>query len=144
VTHANGCHDGDGRRRLWIVAGPVFLYDGDCAFCSSCVRLIQRRIPTHARIVAWQFADLDTLGVDPDSASAAVQWIDHRGVAAGPEAIARLLSEAGSYWRPLGVILGTRPFLWIAWPVYRWVARNRHRLPGGTPACSVSQARGDG
>jgi hypothetical protein len=21
--------------------------------------------------------------------------------------------------------------------VYRWVSRNRHRLPGGTPACAV-------
>ncbi|HET8789152.1 MAG TPA: DCC1-like thiol-disulfide oxidoreductase family protein, partial [Actinomycetes bacterium] len=50
----------------------------------------------------------------------------------GPEAIARMLVDAGSYWRPLGRLLGLRPVLWVAWPVYRWVARNRHRMPGGT------------
>ena len=58
----------------------------------------------------------------------------------GPEAIARMLVDAGSYWRPLGRLLGLRPVLWVAWPVYRWVARNRHRMPGGTAACSLPQA----
>jgi len=30
--------------------------------------------------------------------------------------------------------------LWAAWPMYRWIARNRHRLPGGTATCSLPQA----
>jgi predicted DCC family thiol-disulfide oxidoreductase YuxK len=119
----------------------VFLFDGDCAFCTSCVRFIEQRVPTSARIVAWQFADLERLGVTAADAEAAVQWIPASGpVTAGPVAIAELLRDAGSFWRPIGTVLGTRPALRIAWPVYRWVARNRHRLPGGTPACSLSQA----
>ncbi len=93
--------------------------------------------------MAWQFADLPGLGVTTAEAESSVQWIDERGVAAGPVAISRLLRDAGSWWRPLGVLLGLRPMLWLAWPAYRWIARNRHRLPGGTAACSLSQHERD-
>jgi predicted DCC family thiol-disulfide oxidoreductase YuxK len=123
------------------VALPVFLFDGDCAFCTTCARFLDRHVPTHARVIAWQFADLDKLGVTQEAAESAVQWIDGTRVAAGPEAIAVLLKDAGSYWRPVGAVLGLRPVLWAAWPVYKWIARNRHRLPGGTAACSLSQAQ---
>ena len=122
----------------------TFVYDGDCAFCSSCARFIERRIPTRARIVPWQRSELAALGITQEQAEAAVQWIGPEGVAAGPVAIVRLLVDAGSYWRPLGRLLGTRPVLRLAWPVYVWVSRNRHRMPGGTPACSVPQAQRDG
>lgn len=124
---------------------PVFLYDGDCAFCTSCAQFIEKRIPTHAQVVAWQHADLDALDVTQEDAEAAVQWVpSSRGLtSAGPEAIADLLKDAGSVWRPLGAVLGLRPVLWVAWPVYNWVSRNRHRLPGGTPACSLPQADRD-
>lgn len=128
---------------------PVFLYDGDCAFCTSCARFIERRIPTSARVTPWQFADLEALGVTQAEAEAAVQWVpaDEPGQrgrpgqpVAGTAAIARLLVDAGSYWRLLGRILELPPVRWIAGPVYRVVARNRHRLPGGTAACQLPQA----
>ena len=122
----------------------MFLYDGDCAFCTTCARFIERRIPTGARVTPWQFEDLDALGVTQAAAESAVQWIDADAepgdpVAAGPDAIARLLADAGSVWRPLGWVLARPPVRWAAWPVYRWVARNRHRMPGGTAACSLPQ-----
>ena len=123
---------------------PIFVYDGDCAFCTTCARFIERRIPTSAEVSPWQFADLDALGVTQAQAEEAVLWVaDGEPVAAGPEAIARLLVDGGSYWRALGWVLGLRPVTWLAWPVYRWVARNRHRLPGGTAACSLPQAERD-
>jgi predicted DCC family thiol-disulfide oxidoreductase YuxK len=37
-------------------------------------------------------------------------------------------------------VLAAPPVSALAWPIYRWIARNRHRLPGGTAACSLSQA----
>lgn len=123
------------------MASNVFLFDGDCGFCTLCARFVERHLPTTARVVAWQFADLDRLGVTAGAAEAAVQWIPSAGpVTAGPAAIADLLRDAGSCWRPLGSFLGTRPVLWMAWPAYRSVARNRHRLPGGTATCSLPQA----
>lgn len=123
---------------------PVFLYDGDCAFCSSCARFIERRIPSSAQVIAWQQADFEPLGVTPADAEAAVQWIGaDRTVASGPAAIARLLVDAGSFWRPLGRIAGLPPLRWLADPLYRLVARNRHHLPGGTATCSLPQAQRD-
>lgn len=122
----------------------VFLYDGDCAFCTSCARFIERHIPSSAEVTPWQFADLDALGVSQADAEASVQWIPARpgGAlrAAGPAAIARLLVDAGSYWRPLGRLLDLRPIRWMAGRAYRLIARNRHRLPGGTAACRLPQA----
>jgi hypothetical protein len=29
------------------------------------------------------------------------------------------------------------------WPLYRLISRNRHKLPGGTAACSLPQAERD-
>ncbi len=130
---------------------PVFLYDGDCSFCSSCADFIERRIPAEADVQAWQFADLDALGVAQSDAEEAVVWVPAAGngagtsaaTKAGPEAIARLLVEAGSFWRPLGWLLDLPPVRWVAWPIYRLVSRNRHRLPGGTATCSLPQAERD-
>ncbi|MGC9667909.1 thiol-disulfide oxidoreductase DCC family protein [Planosporangium sp. 12N6] len=121
----------------------TFVYDGDCAFCSTCARFIERRIHTPAFVAAWQRLDLAALGLSDERCADAVQWVGADGeVAAGPSAIARLLRQAGGVsgrlvWRPAGAVLGTRPALAVAWPVYRWVARNRHRLPGGTAACAL-------
>lgn len=138
---------------------PVFLYDGDCSFCSTCANFIERRIPTGADVTPWQFADLDALGVTQAQAEDAVIWIDRAAdggpagaaddggssgeITAGPVAIARLLVDAGSFWRPLGWVLDLPPVRWVAWPVYRLISRNRHRLPGGTAACSLPQAERD-
>ena len=123
---------------------PTFVYDGDCAFCTTCADFIGRRIPTGARVVPWQFADLDALGLTVAQCEEAVQWVGADGVrAAGPDAIARLLGASRPGWRMLGATLRVPPVRALAWPAYRWVARNRHRLPGGTAACSLPQATRD-
>lgn len=120
---------------------PTFVYDGDCAFCTMCADFVGRRIPTGVRVVPWQFADLDGLGLTVEECEEAVQWVGTDGVrAAGPDAIARLLGASRPGWRVLGAALRLPPVRALAWPGYRWVARNRHRLPGGTAACALPQA----
>jgi predicted DCC family thiol-disulfide oxidoreductase YuxK len=117
---------------------PVLLYDGDCAFCTTCVRFVEGRIRPDAEIVAWQFADLAELGVSEAQAAAAVQWVESGGsVRAGHEAIAAMLGAAGPAWRVAGRLLLLPGISWVAARCYRLVARNRHRLPGGTPACEL-------
>lgn len=115
---------------------PVLVFDGDCAFCTSCVRLVERWIRPDAEIVAWQFADLAGLGVSEEQAADAVQWVQLDGtVRSGHEAIAAMLIGAGPIWRLAGRVLLVPGISWAATHVYRLVAANRHRLPGGTPAC---------
>ncbi|HET8681438.1 MAG TPA: DCC1-like thiol-disulfide oxidoreductase family protein [Micromonosporaceae bacterium] len=121
---------------------PTFVYDGDCAFCTSCARFVARQVPTPADVVPWQHTDLAALGLTDDQCAAAVQWVGADGrTAAGPEAIAELLRSSHPAWRLVGRLLGLRPALAAAWPAYRWVARNRHRLPGGTAACALPPPR---
>ncbi|THV30651.1 thiol-disulfide oxidoreductase DCC family protein [Glycomyces paridis] len=121
----------------------VLLFDGDCAFCTDCAHFVERRIRTEARVVPWQRADLAALGVERVEAESAVQWIEDGRRWAGPDAVAVLLRRAQWYWRPLGWALSLAPVSWVAWPLYRLLARNRHRMPGGTAACSLPQAERD-
>jgi predicted DCC family thiol-disulfide oxidoreductase YuxK len=117
---------------------PVLLFDGDCAFCTSCAQLLERRVRPAATIVAWQFADLGTLGVTAEQATAAVQWIGADGrVRTGHEAIAAMLATAGPLYRPLGHFLLLPGVSAVAARIYALVAANRHRLPGATPACRL-------
>ena len=118
------------------MARPVLLYDGDCAFCTSCVRLVEKRIRPDAEIVPWQFADLAELGVSEEQATAALQWVQADGtIHAGHEAVAAMLGSSGPIWRIVSRILLLPGISWMAAQAYRLIASNRHRLPGGTPAC---------
>jgi predicted DCC family thiol-disulfide oxidoreductase YuxK len=122
----------------------TFVYDGDCSFCTSCAAFIERRIPSRATVVPWQFADLPSLGLTQEQAEQAVQWVDEDGaVASGPDAIALLLRDAGRLWTVPGRALQLGPVRFAAWPAYRWVSNHRHLLPGGTAACSLPQAQRD-
>ena len=121
---------------------PAFVYDGDCSFCTSCAQFIERRIPTHADVVPWQFADLAALGLTVEQCEAAVQWVGTDGAtAAGPDAIGLMLRDAGRFWTVAGAALGIGPIRAAAWPAYQWVADHRHLMPGGTAACAVPQNR---
>jgi predicted DCC family thiol-disulfide oxidoreductase YuxK len=128
---------GPARRR------PVLVFDGDCAFCTSSAHRLER-IGPEAEIVPWQFADLDDLGITAAQATEAVQWIGTDGaVRSGHEAIAAALGTAGRPWRIAGRLITLPGISALAAVTYRWIARNRYRLPGGTPACAVGQGAAD-
>lgn len=126
----------EGRR-----ARPIFLYDGDCSFCTSCARILGR-IGPDAEILAWQDTDLGQLGIAKEQATDAVQWIQIDGtVRSGHEAIAAILDTAGRIWKITGRMLLLPGISWMAAKIYRLVADNRYRLPGSTPACAHSPLR---
>lgn len=117
---------------------PILLYDGDCAFCTSCARILER-IGPDAEIVAWQHTDLGELGITKEQATDAVQWIQSDGtIRSGHEAIAAILSTDGRIWKTIGRITLLPGISWMAAKIYRLVADNRYRLPGSTPACARS------
>jgi predicted DCC family thiol-disulfide oxidoreductase YuxK len=114
----------------------VLVYDGDCGFCTTCARFLER-IGPDAEIVAWQLTDLAELGVTEEQAADAVQWVAVDGtVRSGHEAIAAVLSSAGRIWRIAGRLIVLPGVSRLAARAYRLTADNRYRLPGGTPACA--------
>jgi predicted DCC family thiol-disulfide oxidoreductase YuxK len=123
----------------------VLVYDGDCGFCTSSVRFVERHVPTSAEIVALQFTDLDALGTTRERAAREVLWVDRdRRVHGGAPAVAALLMDAGGGWRALGAAMRVVPIRWLARGVYRLIADNRDRMPGGTPACALPADRRPG
>ncbi len=120
------------------MAPAVLVFDGDCAFCTTSVHWLERHLAHKPVIVAWQRADLTRLHLTPQRCSEALQWVGSNGThRQGAAAVAATLRYAGKGWALVGFFLDAPGIRWVAERVYRWVAANRHRLPGGTPACSL-------
>ncbi len=119
---------------------PVLVFDGDGAFCSTTARLLRdrlRRSPEDFAVEPYQRLDLPALGLSVARCEAAVQWVGQDGRhAEAEEAIARALLASRRWVRPAGALVLAPGVRELAGVVYRWVSRNRHRLPGGSPACS--------
>lgn len=116
----------------------TLVYDGDCAFCTRSVSAIGALRLAAPRIVAWQHADLRALGLTREQCEHEIQWVAADGrVDGGAQGVARLLLASGPPWSVLGALLRVPPVRWVAAGAYRLVADNRHRLPGGTPACAL-------
>jgi predicted DCC family thiol-disulfide oxidoreductase YuxK len=120
-----------------VTAGTL-VFDGDCAFCTRSADLARRVLPADVRVVPWQFLDLAAAGVTEERARSEVLWLGPDGaVAGGAPAVALALRAAGRPWSLAGVLLSAPPLRWVAPFVYRAIAANRYRLPGGTPACRM-------
>jgi predicted DCC family thiol-disulfide oxidoreductase YuxK len=117
----------------------TLVYDGDCAFCTSSVRWAQRLGLDAGTVVAWQHADLASLGLTQEQCAHELQLVEPGRTSGGHQAVGRLLLRSRLWWRPLGLLLLTPPVSWLARVVYRWVADHRGRMPGGTPACALPQ-----
>ena len=118
----------------------TLVYDGDCGFCTTCVHAMERLRLQAGEVVAWQFADLDHLGLTPEQCMTAVQWVGDDGShASGHLAIAELL-KANGVWKPVGMLLRAPGLSRLAGRAYTWVADHRMSLPGGTPACKAPAA----
>lgn|GEM_PF-432578 len=126
------CDEGTGKE-------AVLVYDGECGFCTSAVHLAERLAGGPYRTVAWQQADLDGLGLSYDKCRRAVQWVGAAGEQAeGAAAVGALLrASARPALRALGRLLAVASVAPAAERAYRFVAANRHRLPG-----SASRAKG--
>lgn len=118
----------------------TLLFDGDCGLCSSSARLAARIAPD-VTVIAYQHADLPAYGVTAAECSDAVQWVGTGEPVAGAPAVARVLLAGRAGWPLLGRLMLLPGARWLAARVYRAVAANRYRLPGGTPACRSSLNR---
>jgi predicted DCC family thiol-disulfide oxidoreductase YuxK len=120
-----------------IADRPILIFDGACGFCSTCARSGQRWLGL-PRVEPWQRLDLTELPVSPEQCEQAVQWVAADGATSSAQyAVIDALRYAGGVWSVLGRVLALPGVYQLAGLVYRWVARNRGRLPGGTPACEM-------
>lgn len=123
------------------MAGPVLVYDGDCGICTKLSTVVTTRLrarPDDFAVTAYQHVDLPALGLTAAQCDEALQWVAADGrVSSAEDAVARTFLASRMPFRPLGALLRVPGVRAVAGVVYRWVARNRHRLPGGTPACSL-------
>ena len=127
------------------MAASILLYDGDCGVCTRLSRVVTttvRRRREDFAVSAYQDADLPSLGLTPEQCDEALRWVDARGrVSSAQDAVARVLLAGKLPFKPLGALILLPGVNALAGVVYRWVALNRHRLPGGTPACSLPAAQ---
>jgi len=115
---------------------PLLVYDGDCAFCTRMVDIAVSRMKVACRAVPWQQADLAALGLTQAEVTEKVWWVEPGvGKVSGHRAVAAALRHGSPALRPVGRLLDAEPLAPVASAGYDLVARNRHRLPGGTTAC---------
>jgi len=127
-------------------SAALLLYDGTCGFCAESVQFVLRHDrrrqtlrfsslqgPTAAEIRA-RHPELDAV----DS----VIWFEPADgthpetlLTKSPAAL-RVLRYLGGVWRPLGALAASVPRA-IRDAIYALVARHRHRLIRGGPACVV-------
>ncbi len=113
------------------------LYDADCGFCTRTALLVPR-LGVGVDIAAIQETDLAAHGVDAERAVREMPFVAGDGsVSYGHRAWADVLRSGSAPLRGVGVVLGSRALDPLARRAYTWVANNRSRLPGGTPACSL-------
>ncbi|MDW3217694.1 MAG: DUF393 domain-containing protein [Acidimicrobiales bacterium] len=116
----------------------MLVFDGDCGFCTSSARWIERRLPADARVEPWQSLDLSEIGLTEDDVQMAAYWVGDDGrVHRGHRGIGRSLIAAGGAWKVVGWALILPPISWFARLGYYVVAKYRYKLPGATDACRL-------
>lgn len=118
----------------------VLIFDGDCGFCTSTANFVVARSSSPIEAVAWQLTDVTKFGLTETQTAARVYFVT------GGEAFGGHLAFAQVLWlqrnwalKALSWLLTVPPVCWLGSIGYALVARFRHRLPGGTPACAVGK-----
>lgn len=118
--------------------GPLLVFDGDCAFCTTAVNRLKELLPRFPEAQPWQWLELNALGLTRDDVTQYAWLLTGQHHYGGHLAFAALLRmQPGIGWRFLGNLMRTAPFSAVAAVGYQLVSRNRSRLPGGTPACAL-------
>ena len=121
---------------------PLVIFDGDCGFCTSSAhwlaRRLNRRSGPNVALVPWQYTDLAALGTTAERAQREALWVGTDGeIQGGAAAFAEWLIFRGGAYAVAGRLMNLPPVRSLASAVYRMIAKNRHRMPGGSPACAL-------
>lgn len=117
---------------------PVLIFDGDCGFCTTTANLIREKSSTPIEIHPWQFIDVTKYGLTQAQTMDKVFVVEGVKTFGGHRAFAKiLLLQKNPLVKLAGALIMYTPIALLARPGYRLVAKYRHKLPGGTPACKI-------
>jgi predicted DCC family thiol-disulfide oxidoreductase YuxK len=124
-----------------VTTNQVLIYDGDCKFCQLSLEFGIRHLPTFPKYVAFQKIDQTKFGLTIDQVRTQIWLVDQAGSEkpkGGHLAAGEILTmQRNLFYKALGWLIKTPPTSFLADVVYRWVAKNRHRLPGGSRQCKL-------
>ena len=116
----------------------LLIFDGDCSFCTTWVNRLESVLPVFPATTPWQWIDISEYALTADDVENYAWVVTPRGQYAGHLAASALLRMQPRFaLRFLGHLIATPPVSWLAAAAYTWISKNRHRLPGGTPACAL-------
>ena len=120
----------------------VLIYDGDCQFCQLSLDFGIKNLRVFPQYVACQKIDPKTFGLTAQQVRSQI-WLAQRSPAnaaalGGHLAAGAILKlQPSRILRLLGWLASTPPTSWAADLLYKLIAANRHRLPGGSRACKI-------
>lgn len=94
-------------------------------------------------IEPYQHLDLSAYGLTEEQTAEAVYYVTALSTFSAAKAIARCLIDAKTPWSIAGWLINIPVVISFGELVYALVAKNRHRLPGGTPECSLPRQTGE-
>jgi len=120
------------------------IYDGDCSFCTKCAKFGKARLAKPIEIIPWQtIDDLSIYGLTIEDVNQRVYFIDDDSVIGGPRAIFKAGERMKKPWPYLAKLLLIPGMSLISEPIYRWVAKNRDKMPGATQECAIEEPKSD-
>jgi predicted DCC family thiol-disulfide oxidoreductase YuxK len=119
----------------------TLIFDGDCGFCTSAANFVVKHSSYPIVAHAWQLTDVTRFGLTEAQVAERVYFAIDGQNYGGHLAFAYILFVQKNWLlKAAGWIMTVPPVCWVASIGYRLVARFRHRLPGGTPACKLPPA----
>ena len=116
----------------------TLIFDGDCGFCTTTANFIKARSTAAIDVHPWQFIDVARFGLTEEQTASRVYFAFEGKTYGGHAALAKvLLAQRNWIFKAIGAIMLTPPFSWLAHLGYLLIAKYRHKLPGGTPACKL-------
>jgi predicted DCC family thiol-disulfide oxidoreductase YuxK len=120
----------------------VLIYDGDCKFCQLSLEFGIKHLRAFPQYVAFQKIDPKDFGLTASQVRSQI-WLAQKTpstaeVLGGHLAAGAILRLQPSRWlKLLGSLASTPPTSWVASLLYKLIAANRHRLPGGSRECRI-------
>lgn len=116
----------------------LVLVDGECGFCRRAVDVaLSGWMRAQVDAAPLQSVDLGALGLSVDKCLETLHVVAGESVFTGSDAVAAVLQRSRGAWPMLGRVLMAPGVRWLAQRGYGLVARNRHRLPGGSDTCRL-------